>query len=99
GTQRQSRDCAACSSGSCSGLLRGRGDCSSIPRTPSRKKRSFHLYPVFALIPYSWHSARKFSVRTALKANSILCSIGSVLLHGIERHFLALSAKTVLPMS
>jgi hypothetical protein len=63
-----------------------------MPRTPSRKKRSFHLYPVFALIPYSWHSARKFSVRIALKANSILCSIGSVFFHGIERHFLAPSA-------
>ena len=76
-------------SGSCSGLLLGRRDASAIPSTPSAKKRSFHLYPVFALTPYSWQSARKLSVLIAFKANSILSSIGSVLLHGIELHLLA----------
>lgn len=43
---------------------------SAIPSRPSAKKRSFHLYPVFALTPYSLQSARKLSVLIAFKANN-----------------------------
>ena len=53
------------------GYFLGRRDSSSIPAKPSRKKRSFHLYPVLVLILYSWQSARKLSVCIAFNLNSI----------------------------
>src|SRR6266566_9774137 len=61
-----------------------------MPLIPSRKKRSFHLYPVLALIPYSSQSARKLSVPIAFNANSIRPSIGSIFFHGISGHLLSL---------
>ena len=67
-----------------SGWLRGPRDSSAIPRTPSRKNLSCHLYPVLALIPYSRHSARKFPPRSALQQNSIRWSIGSLFFQGIQ---------------
>src|SRR5262249_34680795 len=52
------------------GLLAGRRDNSSIPCSPYSQNRSFHLYPVLGLIPYSWHKSRKLSVFIARNTNS-----------------------------
>ena len=49
----------------------GRRLCSFNPSKPLSLKRSRHLYPVFALIPYSRHSSRKLGQLTAFIANSI----------------------------
>src|SRR5260370_26630036 len=35
------------------------------------------------MMPYYWHRARKFSLFSALNANPILCSIGSLFFQGI----------------
>src|SRR5260370_40734820 len=43
-------------------------------------------------MPYSWHNPRKFSVPSALSANSLLWSIGSLFFHGIYRLFYSGSA-------
>src|SRR4030095_6724700 len=54
-----------------------------IPLIPSRRTRSFHLWPVFVLIPYSWHKARKFTAPSAFNPNSIRSCIGSLFFHGM----------------
>ncbi len=74
----------------------------SPAKPSSRKKRSFHLYPVLALIPYSWQSARKLSVCIRLQSKLYPLSIGSSFFQGMPSHaqkcYLCLELM-VLPMS